>query len=190
MEIRRLVPTDLDAYFANRLRALENTPSAFLVTLEEEKARGTARFLETLSHTGQEKCLFGAVSEGMVVGTLGLFREDRPKTRHKAMIWGMYVDVAHRKQGIGGKLLDLAIKFAREEMRVDAIFLSLEADNRAARQLYESRGFRIWGTEPKAMRSEGKFWDEHHMVLELLKKGRPFVSAPRPTTSRSLSIRG
>lgn len=167
MEFRRLTKSDLDAYFANRLRALEHSPSAFLTTLEEEKARGHAHFEKTLAHDGSDRAIFGAVSNGTALGTVGIFREERPKTRHKSMIWGMYVDLDQRNKGIGGKILDLAIQFARNEMKVDAIYLSVEAANGEARRLYESRGFRVWGTEPKAMRFENKFWDEHHMVLEL-----------------------
>jgi RimJ/RimL family protein N-acetyltransferase len=167
MEFRRLVSQDLDAYFANRLRALEYAPSAFLTTLEEEKARGNAHFAKTLSHDGHDRAIFGAMANGLAVGTVGIFRESRPKVIHKSMIWGMYVDTDHRKSGVGGKILDLAIRFAREEMNVTTVNLSLETNNFGARQLYESRGFRVWGTEPKAMHFENKFWDEHHMVLEL-----------------------
>jgi RimJ/RimL family protein N-acetyltransferase len=146
---------------------LEHSPSAFLTTLEEEKARGNSHFEKTLSHEGNEKAIFGAVAEGKVLGTVGIIRGDRPKTLHKAMIWGMYVDINHRNRGIGGEILDLAIHFARKEMNVIAIYLSVEAANQQARKLYESRGFKVWGTEPKAMQFENKFWDEHHMVLEL-----------------------
>ena len=167
MEYRRLNKNDLDAYFANRLRALEHSPSAFLTTLEEEKARGNAHFEKTLAHDGSDKAIFGAVSRGIVLGTVGIFREERPKTRHKAMIWGMYVDLDQRNKGIGGKILDLAIQLARDEMTDNARYLSVETENDSARKLYESRGFKVWGTEPKAMRWDNKFWEEHHMVLEL-----------------------
>ena len=167
MEYRRLTKDDLATYFANRLRALEFAPSAFLTTLEEERARGNAHFEKTLSYTGNERGIFGAVSNGVVIGTVGIFQEERPKTRHKAMIWGMYIDQDHRNKGIGGKILDLAIQFALNQMKVKTIHLSVEAENNGARRLYESRGFRVWGTEPKAMQFENRFWDEHHMILEL-----------------------
>ncbi|MGE3974424.1 MAG: GNAT family N-acetyltransferase [Bdellovibrionales bacterium] len=167
MELRRLTSKDLDSYFANRLRALQNAPSAFLTTYEEEKAGGNVFFKETLAHDGNQKAIFGAVVDGVVVGTIGIYREERPKVSHKAMIWGMYVDTKHRNKKIAGKLLDLAIDFAKNDMKVEVVGLSVESGNESAKQLYESRGFKTWGVEPKAMKSGTDFFDEVHMVLYL-----------------------
>lgn len=167
LEFRRLGLEDLEAYFANRLLALQNAPNAFLTTYEEEKARGNEHFKKTLSHVGNEKAIFGALQNQKVWGTIGLFREDRPKINHKAMIWGMYVHNDFRGQGAGAQLLDMAIAFARTEMKVELIQLSVESNNSAARKLYESRGFKCWGTEPKAMKSGAQWFDENHMSLIL-----------------------
>lgn len=167
MEIRRLTSTDLDSYFANRLRALQNSPSAFLTTYAEEKERGNSHFANTLAYTGNDKAIFGAVEAGEVVGTIGLFQESRPKLAHKAVIWGMYVDTDKRKSGLGGQLVDLAVQHARNQMQVAGIYLSVESKNIPAKRLYESKGFKVWGTEPKAMAADGAFFDEDHMVLLL-----------------------
>src|SRR5688572_3049248 len=115
MEFRRLDKNDVASYFANRLRALQDTPSAFLVTYEEEKANGPSRFEKTLSHEGNERAIFGALVNGEVVGTIGIFKEDRPKMRHRATIWGMFVDREHRKKKAGNRLVELAIEFAKNE---------------------------------------------------------------------------
>lgn len=165
MEYRRLNPKDIDSYFSNRLRALKNSPNAFLSTYEEEVSTGNSHFLKTLENSGEANLIFGAIDNGAVVGTIGIYQEDRPKLKHKAQIWGMYVDEAFRKTGVGKRLLDLAIDHAKLKMKVDGIYLSLEADNYSARSLYESRGFKCWGTEPKAMKLDGHFFDEHHMAL-------------------------
>jgi RimJ/RimL family protein N-acetyltransferase len=170
MEIRRLFLSDLDSYFENRLRALQDSPSAFLTTYEEERERGNSHFAKTLAYSGNERVIFGAVDSGHVVATLGLFLENRPKIAHKAGIWGMFVDKDKRNLGLGGKLLDLAIQHARTEMRASGIYLSVEAKNISAKKLYESRGFRIWGTEPNAMSANNEFFDEDHMVLLLTKQ--------------------
>jgi ribosomal protein S18 acetylase RimI-like enzyme len=165
MEFRRLSKSDLTICFASRLRALENAPTAFLTTLAEEKERGLPFFERILSKENDDNVIFGAVSNNVVAGTIGIYREERPKTFHKSMIWGMYVDTDQRGKGIGGKLLDIAIEHAREKMKVATVSLSVESTNHGARKLYESRGFKVWGTEPKAMRSDGQYYDEDHMVL-------------------------
>ena len=62
-------------------------------------------------------------------------------------------------------LVDAAVRHAREQMGVAAVYLSLESGNDAARRLYESRGFVRWGTEPLAMGLDGDWRDQDHMVL-------------------------
>ncbi len=101
MEFRRLTTNDLNACFTSRLRAFEKSPTAFLTTLEEEKAHGPARYAALLENQGADNVIFGAIAAGTVLGTVGLRREDRNKTSHKVSIWGMYVDVDQRKCGIG-----------------------------------------------------------------------------------------
>lgn len=55
-------------------------------------------------------------------------------------IGDLYVNPQHRKLGIGNKLLETAINFARQE---NALFVSLNTalDNYGAQNLYESFGF-------------------------------------------------
>lgn len=165
MICRRLTLIDLESYFENRLRALKNSPSAFLTTYDEEIAKGQSHFEKTLSHLGNEKAIFGAIENNQVIATIGIYQQDRPKTAHKAGIWGMYVDEAFRKKGIGLKLLDSAIQFAHNEMKVKQIHLSIESTNKAARSLYESKGFKVWGVEPQAMKTNNHYFNEDHMVL-------------------------
>lgn len=137
MEFRRLILSDLEPFFSCRLRALANAPTAFVTILEEEKTRGPDRFAKTLADQGEDQVIFGAVIDGTIVGTAGIYRGDRLKTRHKASITGMYVDDDQQRRGVGGRLLDCAIAQAQEKMKISAIYLSLEANNVAARRLYE-----------------------------------------------------
>jgi len=153
-----------------RLRALKQAPTAFLVTLDEEKAQGPSRFEKTLTHEGNEHSLFGAIVDEpsrKIVATSGIFHEEKTKLRHKATIYGFFVDEDQRGKGVGGKLLDLTIQFAREEMKVSTIYLNVESTNLPAIKLYESRDFKMWGTEPKSEKEGDKFFDTSHMTLIL-----------------------
>lgn len=175
MEYRRLFPADAAALFRIRLRALEQAPASFLTTVEEARERGLASAESLLADESPYNVVFGAVAEAgspvegtpELAGMIGIHREKRPKLAHKARIWGVFVEAAYRGQGIGGRLLDLALEHARERMQVAAVYLSVESGNAAARRLYESRGFVRWGTEPKATRQDGRDLDEDHMVLLL-----------------------
>lgn len=165
MKVRRLVPADINAFFAIRLRALANAPKAFNTTLEEDQKSGPARFLTTLRDESNTKAIFGAVLDDKIIAILAIFQEERSQTRHKASISSVYVDAEYRRRGLATQLLDRAIQFARKDTKVSAIYLSVESKNTSAISLYESRGFVIWGLEPKAMLREGVFYDQAQMVL-------------------------
>ena len=165
MEYRRLTSNDLDAYFEIRLRALQNSPSAFLVSHAEQVKEGRDFFAKTLDDQGDNAVIFGALVDRKVIATLGIFREQRQKIAHKSVIWGMYVEEEFRKQGTASKLLELAIDFAKTRMQTKCIFLSAEAKNESALALYKSHGFKSWGQEPMAMFADGQFFEEIHLSL-------------------------
>ncbi len=167
MEVRRLIPADIDAFFAIRLRALGIAPTAFNTTLEEDQRSGPSRFMATLADESNTKAIFGAVIDDKIVAILAILQEERSQTRHKASISSVFVDVDHRRKGLATQLLDVAIHFAQNEMLVSAIYLSVESKNSSAITLYESRGFKIWGIEPRAMLRDGVFYDQAQMVLVL-----------------------
>jgi len=171
MEFRQLTPKDAPSCYALRLRGLENAPTAFQTTLSEGKERGVSFFERILS--GNDNFLFGALVGGEVVGMTGILFETRPRTLHKATIWGVYVDIEHQRKGIATRLLDLSLECARSRPEVKVVYLSVESKNQNAKKLYESRGFVRWGTEPSALILGNKLYDEDHMSLLLCDKLDP-----------------
>jgi len=165
MEIRRLVESDKDSFFECRLRALRSTPSAFLIYYEDEKAKGPDHFLKSLNHSGSGRAIFGAFDNKKLIGTIGIYKEEYRKISHKATIWGMHVDEAYRGKGVGGQLLDVALRFAKNEMGALSVSLSVESNNLPAKNLYLKKKFIRWGTEPKAVNHDGVLLDEDHMTL-------------------------
>jgi RimJ/RimL family protein N-acetyltransferase len=168
MEFRRLVSKDLESYYDLRLKGLKEAPSAFLTTYAEQLERGSDFYAKILGDSNNDNVIFGAVKDGQVLGVAGIFRQiEKAKTAHKAWLWGMYVDPSARGQNVGGRLVDLVLTHTRENMPVSAVYLSVESENTAALKLYQSRGFKIWGTEPRAMFDGGHYHDDHHMVVLL-----------------------
>jgi len=163
--IRRLRPDDAEAYATLRREMLADTPIAFLASPDDDfvcDAAGARRILAD----GDHSVIFGACEPGLV-GAVGLFREKHAKAAHKTTLWGMYVSPRRRRTGVGRRLVQAAIAHAETLEGVRAVCLSVSDDTPGARALYESAGFRRWGTEPAAMRWGGRFVDEHHMLLEL-----------------------
>ena len=115
MEYRRLTSNDLDAYFEIRLRALQNSPSAFLVSHAEQVKEGRDFFAKTLDDQGDNAVIFGALVDRKVIATLGIFREQRQKIAHKSVIWGMYVEEEFRGRKYSQLLLGEVLKLLPRE---------------------------------------------------------------------------
>jgi RimJ/RimL family protein N-acetyltransferase len=98
---------------------------------------------------------------------VGIIRLEKLKSRHKAMIWGMFVTLTARRRGLGSAPLGAAIDHARSWPGVVQIQLSVFETAEGAARLYRRAGFREWGEEPRAIQWEGRFVAEHHLVFDL-----------------------
>jgi ribosomal protein S18 acetylase RimI-like enzyme len=141
--IRRLEPSDVDAFRAVRLDALRLHPEAFGAAYEDESALDREQFVERLSTPGLIR--FGAFDErGAMVGLIGLVMGSGAKQRHKAFLFSMYVDAAHRGTGLAQQLVETVIATAREASAV-VLQLTVAADNAPAQRLYRRMGFTTYG---------------------------------------------
>lgn len=163
--IRRLGVEDAAALVALRQEALESEPLAFAASVTDDFAL-MIESVRAFLGTPDSQAVYGAFDGARLVGMIGLFRSTKLKQRHKAMIWGMYVQPRHRRGGLGHALLNGAVEQARA-WSVDQLQLSVTEPGAVAKHLYESAGFRIWGTEPRALQWNGRFVTEHHLTLDL-----------------------
>lgn len=184
--IRRLTPEDAAAFLALRVKGLRESPAAFLSCPEEEAARPIEEIAARLADDGlgavfaaglkaadsdagdvKRDAAQGDAAEGEIetlIGLTGVRREDRPRTRHKAWIWGVYVDPAHRGRGVGRQLVTAALDFAFQTLEVRQVNLGVNVANPAAIRLYETLGFETFGLEKAFMLIDGQPHDELHMV--------------------------
>ena len=163
--IRRLGIEDASLLVALRREALDAEPFAFAASPADDIAsmiESVRGFLSSVDTQG----VFGAFDGAELTGIIGLVKLAKLKQRHKAMIWGMYVQPLHRREGVGRALLKNAIEQARA-WSVDQLQLSVAETATAAKRMYEAAGFRVWGTEPRALYWNGQFVTEHHLVLDL-----------------------
>jgi len=164
-EIRILTATDAEQSVALRKRMLLDSPPAFAASPEDDSGSQLHIVKERLA-SGPENIQIGAFAPDLI-GSVGMFRESKLKTRHQLYIWGMYVAPDFREQGIGAALIKAAIEHGRSLDGIVQVHLAVSEDAKAAHSLYESLGFRRWGTEPRAVCVNGEFFDEHHMVFDL-----------------------
>jgi RimJ/RimL family protein N-acetyltransferase len=144
---------------------LLDSPLAFASSPSDDLFSSLQATRERLQPT-PESTIFGAFDQGLV-GAAGLYLDRHVKSSHKAHLWGMYVVPDHRRKGIAAGLLDVVLEHARQLPCVSCVQLSVSSAAPAARRLYERAGFRVWGTEPEALRHGGETAVEHHMMLRL-----------------------
>ncbi|WP_343547065.1 GNAT family protein [Ralstonia sp.] len=163
--IRPLIVEDAAAFKALRLKAIEDSPTAIWPTHDEESGRTLEETRNRIRAT-EHQIVFGAFAGPELIGIAGLRREPLAQVAHKAVLWGVFVDPAHRRGGIAARLLDAAIAHARAA-RVLQIHLCVNAENPRAQTLYRNAGFETFGVERRAMRVGDRFYDEEHMALRL-----------------------
>ncbi|XID94878.1 GNAT family N-acetyltransferase [Paenibacillaceae bacterium WGS1546] len=167
MVIRILQESDAHNYHELRLTGLRTNPEAFGSTYEREAQFAAETVIERI-RPSKDKFVLGAFSEsGSLSGIVAFVRDTGIKTAHKAHLYGMYVAEESRGQGLGRSLMQACIRMARECEGLEHIQLTVVSRNEAARKLYESLGFELYGVERNALKLNGRYDDEALMVLYL-----------------------
>lgn len=166
IEIRPFLPTEVDAYYAIRLLALQSNPEAFITTADDFANRPRAMIASQLrqSHEAPRQSMLGAFDGARAVGMMGIIGNESGKRQHIAAIVAVFVDAAYRGRGLGGQLLDAALARASAMPGVEQLLLSVVGNNPAAERLYKSRGFQVYGIEPHALKHGDSYLDEILMV--------------------------
>ncbi|EDT05480.1 GNAT family N-acetyltransferase [Burkholderia ambifaria] len=164
--IRLLDAADAAQFQSVRLRAIDTSPTSFLPTRDEVAGITVDEFATRITPSDVQ-AVFGAFDGATLVGITGVRRDPRVKVAHKALIWGVFVDPAYRGRGIAQSLLDRATAHAAQAWQCRQLMLCVNEVNGTAERLYASQGFVRFGTEPRSLLVDGRFYDEHHMVKTL-----------------------
>jgi ribosomal protein S18 acetylase RimI-like enzyme len=162
--VRKLTGEDEEALWFLRLKALTDNPEAFAATLEETLASGRERVVQ---HLHLEEAFYIGAFESELIGMVFFRREEGRKNLHKGRILSMYVQPESRGHGVGKLLLQEVISQAKQIDGIEQLHLTVVTTNIAARSLYYSMGFEVYGTILQALKINEQYWDEEMMVLRL-----------------------
>jgi len=169
MQIRPLTPADAPAYRALMLQAYAHEGAAFTSTVEERAAAPMSWWEHRACDPQGMSLAFGAFDDdGTLAGSVAIEFEKRAKSRHKALLVGMYVAPSLRGRGAGRALLQVVLAHAREREGLRVVQLTVTEGNDAAVQLYRAAGFEVFGAEPMAICSEGRLHTKLHMQLVIV----------------------
>jgi ribosomal protein S18 acetylase RimI-like enzyme len=168
MELRRLATTDAPRYRGLMLEAYRLHPDAFTASVEERGALPLGWWESRIEH----EFVVGAFDGAALVGVAGLAPETRPKTRHKATLYGMYVDAGFTLRGLGALLVDAVLDQAALQKPLRIVQLTVTEGNSAAQALYTRCGFVSFGIEPYAITTATGFVAKVHMWIDLVARGR------------------
>jgi RimJ/RimL family protein N-acetyltransferase len=166
-EFRILTAEDATAWRKVRLEALESDPEAFGASIEAHHKLTDNEIRSRLALDMAERFVIGAFADGELVGTAGFVREPGLKERHKGRVWGVYLRASHRGAGVGRQMMAVLLERARRIEGLEQINISVATTQTAATALYRSLGFVSYGREPRALKVNGRYIDEEHMVLWL-----------------------
>lgn len=141
VELRRIRPSDGDAYREVRLRALQLAPDAYEVTFEESLQLSDKEW-QLLAEQGAEamECAIFVLDRGD--GALGgtVFVRVNEQSPYDAFVGAMWVDEDLRGGSLASQLLDAAERFA-SVCGSTMCELWVEEDNVSGRRLYEGHGY-------------------------------------------------
>jgi ribosomal protein S18 acetylase RimI-like enzyme len=130
-----------------RLRALQDTPSAFGSTYAKESQLTDEEWVQRATQwSGPTSTSYLAMEMAMPCGLVAGFLDREEATRTHLI--SMWVSPTHRRLGVGRLLVESVLSWARDKQAM-TLWLMVTCNNSVAIRFYEQLGFTMTGrTEP------------------------------------------
>jgi ribosomal protein S18 acetylase RimI-like enzyme len=167
MNIVTLTAADAPRYRTLMLEAYTLAADAYTSTAQDRAREPDTWWVQRVADASGLTVSFGAEIEGTLVGTVALEYVAKPKTKHSALVIGMYVQAAARRLGIGRALLQAALAHAAARPGVEVVELTVTEGNASAIAMYAAAGFQTWGMQPWAIATPSGVKGKAHMSRRL-----------------------
>jgi ribosomal protein S18 acetylase RimI-like enzyme len=126
-----------------RLETLEKEPQAFSSTYSDALTCSDSKWKELLS---DKQSVYLLVFENTsVIGVGRITFNDPDESSRVAVIGGVYINISHRKCGLGQKLVEHLIAEAKQSEKIKAVMLEVRNTQISAINLYTKLGFQVVG---------------------------------------------
>jgi ribosomal protein S18 acetylase RimI-like enzyme len=163
--VREATLADAGQFRELRLDALQDSPVAFSADYEIS-ANHPMSFWKGGLTSNETGTIFFAEHASQLVGMMGIRKDELPKTRHTAEIWGVYVRPEWRGLRIADSLIEACVGWAKSK-EVKIVKLGVTAASTSAVRCYQRCGFIIYGTLPRGLFYDGQYYDGHLMYRSL-----------------------
>jgi RimJ/RimL family protein N-acetyltransferase len=169
--IRLLNREDAPEYQQLRLESLQENPSAFLSTFDNEAKLHEEVYADHLDasyhppHLGYFGIFVG--EEGKLIGYIQISKNYLEKQEHIVFANNLYISPTFRGKGYAKLLFEKVFEMLKNTEHVERVFLSCTATNRPAMSLYKNLGFRRFAVKARAIKWQDKYDDEVEMVKVL-----------------------
>jgi len=165
VKIRKATAGDVDAFAANVQAVADEGRYIWTEKVTDREKESYRRLFK------DKGCLaivaeVGAGRQRRLVGSLTMSRYGQTvkKSQHVRVL-AMLVVGGYREMGIGTKLMDTALAWAREQHGVEKVVLGVFSGNKRAYGLYEKFGFKVEGVRKDHYYIDGRHEDEIDMAL-------------------------
>jgi ribosomal protein S18 acetylase RimI-like enzyme len=147
VHLEKVTVEGIAVFKAIRLRALQESPSAFGSTYQREAQFSDEEWVKRATRWNGERGIgYLAMEEGEACGIAGALLEDVDPTR--AQLVSMWTAPEHRQRGVGRLLVEGVVDWATTRA-VRTLTLMVTSKNQAATLFYQRLGFTMTGrTEP------------------------------------------
>lgn len=168
IEVRPIRPGEGALLREVRLAALAANPGAFLETYDEVAADSDDLWAARVAaSTGEgDQLVLVALADGRPVGMAGIARDIGQRRRHRATLWGVWLDPACRGRGVGRRLVQEALDWAARA-GVRAVYLEVVENEDPSWSLYGRLGFVRREVDPFGAHVDGSFVALERLVLVL-----------------------